>query len=185
MGSPITIRPGQAATLQWNVTGATNVSIEPGLGAVEIAGERQVKPAETITYTLVARGPGGESSETAFIEVRVPGGSGGGGGGRGGGGRQGGTEPVDDPVPSGPGSGTLIWEGNINGTELVTIDGSSASPGHLVSGRLPGFLILVQPQNEKNVAVASAPGPETRYRRLVLRVKGKGQTRVVINWSRP
>ncbi len=68
-GEPRSIERGQSATLRWSVANATEISIEPGLGAVQANGSRQVFPASTTTYTLTANGPGGTDSRTVTIEV--------------------------------------------------------------------------------------------------------------------
>ena len=70
---PSTIERGQAATLRWKVTGsATDIKIEPGIGAVNAAGSRQVFPGNTTTYTLTAAGPGGSNTATATVNVTNP-----------------------------------------------------------------------------------------------------------------
>jgi len=97
-------------------------------------------------------------------------------------------EPVPVPVPSaysGPSSGTIVWEGTVNGTELVTIRNGVASPGSLLSGSLPGVAVIVQPTDEKRVTIAAAPQPADEYRRIVFRVKNKGRTRVSLRWALP
>ena len=71
----------------------------------------------------------------------------------------------------------------MHGTELVTIDKGVASRGTIVSGRLPGKPVFIQQDNSKKVAIAGAPGPDSNYQRLVLRIQGKGQMKVVLNWS--
>ena len=43
--TPATISSGGTSTLLWNVTGATSVSIDQGIGQVEVAGTRVVSPA--------------------------------------------------------------------------------------------------------------------------------------------
>ena len=68
-GEPRSIERGQSATLRWSVANATDITIEPGLGAVQANGSRQVFPSSTTTYTLTANGPGGTDSRTVTIEV--------------------------------------------------------------------------------------------------------------------
>jgi hypothetical protein len=51
---PSTISAGQLATLQWNVTGATSVSIDQGIGKVAPVSSKVVSPYYTTTYTLTA-----------------------------------------------------------------------------------------------------------------------------------
>lgn len=107
------------------------------------------------------------------------------------------TSPIVDPSPkktdvsvepaySGPSSGTIVWEGTVHSKgELVTIDNGVANKGSVVSGKLPGVAVLLQSDNPKKVAIASPPGPDNRYRRVVLRVQGSGPQKVVLSWSLP
>jgi hypothetical protein len=54
--------------LSWSVTGATSLSITPGLGTVTGSG-RQVSPAATTEYTLVATNTYGSSSAKTTVTV--------------------------------------------------------------------------------------------------------------------
>jgi len=65
------VEKGQTATLTWMTTGATEVSIE-GIGSVPLKGTRKVKPTETTTYTIVAKGEGGTQIESVEIAVAAP-----------------------------------------------------------------------------------------------------------------
>ncbi len=67
--TPATIGPGATTTLSWNVTGATSVSIDNGVGAVAASGTTTVAPNSTTTYTLTATGPGGTQTATATVTV--------------------------------------------------------------------------------------------------------------------
>ncbi|MFN3326046.1 MAG: OmpA family protein [Bryobacteraceae bacterium] len=69
---PSTIERGQSATLRWNVSNATEVRIEPGIGSVPSQGTRQVFPTNTTQYTLTASGPGGTVNASASVNVTVP-----------------------------------------------------------------------------------------------------------------
>jgi peptidoglycan-associated lipoprotein len=69
--SPNTIDKGQSTTLTWQTTNATDVSID-GIGAVDTNGSRQVTPAESTTYHLVAKGTGGTQDATARVTVNAP-----------------------------------------------------------------------------------------------------------------
>jgi outer membrane protein OmpA-like peptidoglycan-associated protein len=62
------VQTGQAVTLKWQVTNATEVSIE-GMGKVQLKGSKQVKPTENTVYTLTAVGEGGTQTETVAVEV--------------------------------------------------------------------------------------------------------------------
>src|SRR5689334_17579653 len=68
---PNTINPGQASTLSWNVTNATDISID-SLGKVGASGSAQVLPSQSTTYRLVAKGDGGTQEATARITVNPP-----------------------------------------------------------------------------------------------------------------
>ncbi len=69
--SPNAVQKGQAVTLTWQTSNATDVSID-GLGAVEANGSRQVTPADSTTYHLVAKGEGGSQDATARVTVTQP-----------------------------------------------------------------------------------------------------------------
>ena len=69
---PSTIERGQSASLRWEVTGATEFSIDNSVGSVQSSGTRQVYPTATTTYTLTATGPGGTSTATATVNVTNP-----------------------------------------------------------------------------------------------------------------
>lgn len=88
-------------------------------------------------------------------------------------------------IYQGPSSGEIVWRGEVRGVSLVTIDGNSSDTGQVVSGGLPGVLVMVQPMDGKHVGVAGAPAPSNRFRRLVLRVRGNGPVQAVIHWSVP
>ena len=68
--NPNTINQGDTSTLTWQTTNANDVSID-GIGPVEPSGSRQVSPADSITYHLVAKGSGGTQDATARVTVRV------------------------------------------------------------------------------------------------------------------
>src|SRR4051812_11227532 len=62
---PGTVGPGGSATLTWDVTGASTVSIDNGLGA-QTGTAVQVAPAQSTTYTLTAtNGAGSVTAQTA------------------------------------------------------------------------------------------------------------------------
>lgn len=66
---PTTVEPGQSSTLRWAISGATDMSIDHGVGAVQSSGQRQVFPRTSTSYTLTARGPGGMDSRSVTVEV--------------------------------------------------------------------------------------------------------------------
>ncbi|HET9409951.1 MAG TPA: peptidoglycan-associated lipoprotein Pal [Candidatus Sulfotelmatobacter sp.] len=68
---PTSIDKGQSATLSWQTTNATDVSID-GIGAVQPNGSQQVSPADSTTYHLTAKGAGGTQEATARLTVNAP-----------------------------------------------------------------------------------------------------------------
>ena len=80
---PSTIERGQSSTLSWSISGATDMSINNGIGAIQSRGQRQVFPTSTTTYTLTANGPGGSDTRTVTVSVNTP-------------------PPPPPPAPSGP-----------------------------------------------------------------------------------
>src|ERR1700676_1313564 len=69
--SPDTIQPGQSATLTWQTSNATDVSID-GIGAVEPSGTQQVSPTDSATYHLTAKGAGGTQEASTRLTVTQP-----------------------------------------------------------------------------------------------------------------
>src|SRR5580698_4604042 len=66
---PTTVEAGQSSTLRWSITGATDMSIDHGVGAVQSTGQRQVFPRATTSYLLTVRGPGGMDSRSVTVQV--------------------------------------------------------------------------------------------------------------------
>jgi serine/threonine-protein kinase len=64
-----TIQQGQSTTLKWQTNNANDVSIDNGIGSVGAAGQRDVTPSATTTYTLVAKGTGNPQQEPITITV--------------------------------------------------------------------------------------------------------------------
>lgn len=149
------LKLGQSTSLHWQVSGASDVRIDPSPGAVAPSGSISIRPLGKTVYTLRASGQGGEAN--ASVNISIAG-------------------------VAGPASGHLIWTGNISGTQLVTIDHDRADVG-AVEGALPGLPCILQPTNEKKVGIVTAPSPTNNYDRLVLRVVGKGAMRIVIDWA--
>jgi peptidoglycan-associated lipoprotein len=70
--SPSSVNKGGSATLSWNSTDATQLSIAPDVGAVTAQGSTKVTPSDTTTYTITATGPGGSANATATVSVNAP-----------------------------------------------------------------------------------------------------------------
>jgi len=62
---------GESTTLTWQTTNATDISVD-GIGAVQANGSQKVTPAESTTYHLTAKGPGGTQEATARVTVNAP-----------------------------------------------------------------------------------------------------------------
>jgi peptidoglycan-associated lipoprotein len=68
--SPDVIEQGQSTVLTWNTENASNISIE-GLGELSASGSKSVTPNGSMTYTLVAKGPGGTENASARVTVNA------------------------------------------------------------------------------------------------------------------
>jgi peptidoglycan-associated lipoprotein len=66
--SPETVTAGQPTTITWNAENANDITIS-GIGTVPASGSRQLTPAESTTYTLSAKGPGGKIDANARVTV--------------------------------------------------------------------------------------------------------------------
>lgn len=69
---PSSIEKGQSSILRWSVNGATEVTIDQGVGAVSPNGSRGVTPTATATYTLTASNAGGTDTKTATVTINTP-----------------------------------------------------------------------------------------------------------------
>jgi uncharacterized protein YkwD len=67
--TPATIAAGQALTLSWSVTNATNLSIDGGVGDVSAVTSKVVAPAQTTVYTLTASNAAGSSTSRVTVTV--------------------------------------------------------------------------------------------------------------------
>lgn len=66
------IERGQSTVLRWQVTDATQVQIDQGLGSVSASGRLTISPSAATTYTLTATGAGGRASASATVDVTAP-----------------------------------------------------------------------------------------------------------------
>jgi len=109
--SPSTINSGGTQTLMWNVTGANSVSINNGIGQVDVVGTRVISPASSTTYILTATNSSGTTTSSAVTTVNT-------------------IAPSTDRTPpviaefcstlNSDGSSTLVW--NVTGADTVSID---------------------------------------------------------------
>lgn len=67
--TPTGITPKGTAELHWNVTGASAVTIDQGIGSVAPSGVRAVSPNVTTTYTITAYYAGGTVTNAVTLAV--------------------------------------------------------------------------------------------------------------------
>jgi len=68
--SPSGITSGESATLLWNITNATSVQIDQGVGSgLAVAGTISVSPSGTTTYTLTASNSAGSVTQSVTVTV--------------------------------------------------------------------------------------------------------------------
>jgi peptidoglycan-associated lipoprotein len=66
--SPEVIQQGQRTTLTWQTSNASEITIA-GIGTLAATGSRVVTPDSSMTYNLVAKGPGGATDASARVTV--------------------------------------------------------------------------------------------------------------------
>ncbi|MBX3426593.1 MAG: lamin tail domain-containing protein [Pirellulales bacterium] len=66
------ILAGQSATLAWDVSGATSVEINQGVGAVGATGQVVVSPSVSTTYTISATNAEGTTTRSLRVAVNHP-----------------------------------------------------------------------------------------------------------------
>ncbi len=69
--NPDSIQRGQSTELSWHTQNATDITIT-GVGTVSASGSRMVSPADSTTYRLDAKGPGGTAESSARVTVTAP-----------------------------------------------------------------------------------------------------------------
>jgi len=69
---PAAIKLNESATLTWSTTNAESVSIDQGIGSVDLNGSHDVRPTKTTAYTLTAMGPGGTTTKSVTVTVHQP-----------------------------------------------------------------------------------------------------------------
>ena len=67
---PQSIVAGGQVTLRWNVSGATGVAIEPGIGKKPASDRLLVSPASSIYYVLSSSNDAGAVFQQVFVEVK-------------------------------------------------------------------------------------------------------------------
>lgn len=70
--NPSEISVGESSTLSWNVTNATNVQIDQGIGTVSSQGTKAVSPTQTSTYRLTASNNVANVTQSCTVTVKNP-----------------------------------------------------------------------------------------------------------------
>ncbi|HWY42809.1 MAG TPA: peptidoglycan-associated lipoprotein Pal [Candidatus Sulfotelmatobacter sp.] len=70
--NPTSLNKGEATTLSWSSTNATQLTIYPEVGAVAPEGSTKVTPADSTSYTIAATGPGGSADASVRVTVAAP-----------------------------------------------------------------------------------------------------------------
>jgi len=65
------LQRGQSTRLTWQTQNANEITID-GIGTVAASGSRMISPVESMTYKLVAKGPGGSKEAVARVTVTAP-----------------------------------------------------------------------------------------------------------------
>jgi len=71
---PLTITLGQSTTLVWTTSGATSVSIAPGIGTVSNSGSISVTPTQSTNYVVTATNSTGSTTCSIGVTVNTGGG---------------------------------------------------------------------------------------------------------------
>jgi hypothetical protein len=69
---PAAITAGQSSVLSWQVTGATTLSIDNGVGVVTGTDRVTVSPVQTSTYTLTAANSADSATKSVTVVVQAP-----------------------------------------------------------------------------------------------------------------
>jgi hypothetical protein len=67
--NPASVEHGQCATLTWSSTNASTVSIDQGVGQVDLSGSKEVCPLSATQYTITASGAGGSKAASTTVGV--------------------------------------------------------------------------------------------------------------------
>ncbi len=123
--NPGSVTSGESSVLSWDISGATAVTIDQGIGNVPLTGTRAVSPVTTTTYVLTATNEADSVTARARVTVSAA------------------TPPVGLPIinsfTANPGSimaggsSILSWAVSNAQTVMITYDGSVASVGSVGS----------------------------------------------------
>ena len=95
------------------------------------------------------------------------------------------TPPRQSTPYVGPTSGSMTWQGDVEGPELLVIENGRANFGSVTGSPLPGVMCMVQISDSKHFSIAVAPAPSNQWGKVVLNVHGKGLMKVRLTWALP
>ena len=72
LASATSVEAGKSVTLSWITTGASEISIDNGIGPMSASGDKPITPEKSATYTLTAKGEGGTQTSSVTITVVAP-----------------------------------------------------------------------------------------------------------------
>jgi hypothetical protein len=72
---PDSVEQGKQVMLSWEVSDASSITIQPGIGVVEPLGSKQVTVTAPTVYTLTATNRYGKTEKTASVAVGIAGGA--------------------------------------------------------------------------------------------------------------
>lgn len=93
------------------------------------------------------------------------------------------TKKEETTTPASQSSGLVLWSGTLEAGQTLTISGSQASTGSVLSGGLPGVPVVLNVTPLELVGIQEPPGPTNGWARLVLRSKRKMHAVVSIEWK--
>ncbi|MDA8413119.1 MAG: OmpA family protein [Desulfobacteraceae bacterium] len=70
--TPVMVKKGENAILNWKSLNATGCDIQPGIGYVPPQGVRTITPDDTTIYNMICSGNGGTAASSASVTVMMP-----------------------------------------------------------------------------------------------------------------
>jgi RHS repeat-associated protein len=70
--NPLSLQPGESATLLWSSSHSTVATIDNGIGDVPANGSTIISPLETTTYVMTGTGPSGTVTDSVTVTVTEP-----------------------------------------------------------------------------------------------------------------
>jgi hypothetical protein len=147
------LTPTGETTLTWYTQNATSVSIDNGIGAVEVNGSRAVAVSETTTFTIIASGPLGTTTAETTVTIGYP-------------------PPIvtftaePEVIPAG-GAATLAWDTeNVDSCVIEPggIDCTTAGPVEISPAETTDYLLTASgPGGSLQASVTVAIEPEISF----------------------